>query len=156
MFGLRQKQIADCEEPIPRRSFRSLHPLWLSFPTWLFSINLVPPTNRGRLWSILLPRFRGFGRRPCLSVIGGPEHPSAASIKCYIFEGDSAVKPEVIARYLSSQAQAEALPLSQRYLPPPIISFTTPVRPARWQASLRLPNQPKEEAHRPYSRFAVD
>jgi hypothetical protein len=67
-----------------------------------------------------LPRL---GKRACLSAIRRTGASERGEYQVLHIEGDSTVKLQVIARYLSGQAQAEALPLSSAPITPTNYKF---------------------------------
>lgn len=76
-----------------------------------------------------LPRL---GERACLFAIRETGTSERSEYRVLHAEGDSTVKREVIARYLSTQAQAEALPLSSLLITPANYKF-------RYRGSIHTP-----------------
>lgn len=102
----------------------SIAPPALAFAHYIAFLNQRSPfTESGPVAVEIDASLPGLGKQACLSAIRETGASERSEYQVLQLEGDSMVKHEVIARYLSAQVQAEALPLSSALITPANYKF---------------------------------
>ena len=96
----------------------------LAFGRYIAFLNQRSPfTESGPVALEIEASLPGLGKQACLSAIRETGASERSEYQVLHIEGDSMVKREVIARYLSAQTQAERLPLSSTLISPANYKF---------------------------------
>jgi hypothetical protein len=102
----------------------SISPPALAFARYIASLNQRSPfTESGPVAIEIDASLPGLDKRACLFAIRETGPSERSEYQVLHVEGDSMVKQEVIARYLSAQVRAEALPLSSVLITPANYKF---------------------------------
>ena len=102
----------------------SIDPPALAFARYIASLNLRNPfTESGPVRVKIDASLPGFDKQASISAIRDSGASERSEYHVIQIEGDPMVKHEVIARYLSAQTQAEALPLSSTLINPANYKF---------------------------------
>jgi len=97
----------------------SISPPALAFARYLASLDRRNPfTESGPVAVEIDASVPGLGKEACLKAIRETGASERGEYQVLHIDGDSMVRQQVIARYLSAQAQAEALPLSSSLISP--------------------------------------
>ncbi len=102
----------------------SIAPPALAFARYVASLNQRSPfTESGPVRVHIDASLPGLGKQASMSAIRDTAASERSEYQILQLEGDATVKREVIARYLSAQTQAEALPLSSTLIIPENYKF---------------------------------
>ncbi len=102
----------------------SIAPPALAFARYVASLNRRSPfTESGPVRVEIDAQLPGLGKHASMSAIRDTAASERSQYKVLQLNGDPTVKREVIARYLSAQTQAEALPLSSTVISPANYKF---------------------------------
>jgi hypothetical protein len=102
----------------------SIAPPTLAFARYIAFLNQRSPfTESGPVALKIDASLPRLGKQACLSAIRQTGASERSEYQVLHVEGDSVVKHEVIARYLSAQAQADAVPLSSALIIPANYKF---------------------------------
>jgi hypothetical protein len=102
----------------------SIAPPALAFARYVASLNQRSPfTESGPIRVDIDALLPGLGKQASMSAIRDTAPSERSQYKVLQLRGDPTVKREVIARYLSAQTEAEALPLSSTVITPANYKF---------------------------------
>ena len=102
----------------------SIAPPALAFARYVASLNQRSPfAESGPIRVDIDASLPGLGKQASMSAIRDTAPPERSQYKVLQLRGDPMVKREVIARYLSVQTEAEALPLSSTVISPANYKF---------------------------------